>query len=310
MYDTVILRKDISNSQREYILKNATETRIKKMSNGNETIQCRIDFMWVLFLNGMVRISVSLPALKYGHNLYPVNRFNVRECICKMEEILKINLADATVSRIDVAQNIIVDSDCRIYFNSLLYKPKFNKSVYPTGVSFSRQSEHLCFYDKNVQMKMASLKMGEENITEFTERNILRYEYRIKGHLNRLLDRRETVLKDLLNRSFSNQLVRRWISNYLSIDKAKRQIERNLRTVPEFKNYLAFEGSNNFGGQAGIREIIDLNKRLGIYQNPSQPHRIVKMVDELYTNGVLCTDNKFINELNQKVWEAAFLNFT
>src|SRR5690242_3079091 len=99
MYDTIVIRKDTNDKQMKDIVKRF-DNRFTTRSDSGNIIKGRINSMGIQLLNGFIRIAVSLPTLRYGHNLYSLKLSNVNDVILQMEQMVGIKLGDALVSRI------------------------------------------------------------------------------------------------------------------------------------------------------------------------------------------------------------------
>ncbi len=308
MIDTIMITKRISNECKYWVVERANKESIV-IKNG-EVIKCKIGCMNIIFTNDKIKVTVALPTLKYGHNLYSLKYADVKVMICRIEELLGFEIGDAYLSRVDLAQNIIVENDSRLYFQALLYKQKYNRQDFRSGFSLSRSSKYLSFYDKHVQFKKFFEKKGIAVIPEFENEKVIRYEFSIRTRLNQTMKRGCVTVNDLLDKNLYNELIGMWISEYLGIVKTKDEIiDKGMFTKSDYKNYLAFVGAIAKGGEKILKQEVEVLKKAKSFNNPTQPLRRLELIDELFRNGYLCRENSLMKELNKKVMEAAFMNY-
>lgn len=311
MIDTIKISKQLTSSNLRLLEKNS---EISKPLTTTEGVmkECRIRNMRVVLRGNYLHMLVSLPTLMYGNNLRSLRFESVNECLQKLENIIGIGMMDARLGRIDLAQNIIVEDYCKGYFLSLIHKKGFYKQEYQSGINFitRNNTKTLSFYDKIKSSNTPfAKKRGIQIIPEFAGRNVLRYEIRLSHRLNQTLKIPHVFVKDMVDKNTYNLLIGLWLSEYLSISKSKSEIDgKALSSALELKDYLAYKGVIEYGGEGAIKNLIEHNSVEGAFQNSTQPFRMLKMVDRLFKNGYVCRENSLVKELNSKVTEAALIN--
>ena len=88
----------------------------------------------------------SLCKYYLGNNFKAMGRKDTQRAIEKLSDTLHLPMSKATVTRIDVAQNIIVKHPVKVYLNHLGVLNYATRLQEPTGLYYCKQMERLCFY--------------------------------------------------------------------------------------------------------------------------------------------------------------------
>lgn len=87
----------------------------------------------------------SLCKYYLGNNFKAMGRKDTQRAIEKLSDTLHLPMSKATVTRIDVAQNIIVKHPVKVYLNHLGVLNYATRLQEPTGLYYCKQMERLCF---------------------------------------------------------------------------------------------------------------------------------------------------------------------
>ncbi len=138
---------------------------------------------------------------------------------------------------------------------------------------------------------------------EFKDKNVLRYEYRLKR-----IKRNQITLKDLYSKEIFNWFIDEWLQKYHSIRRIPRM--RIKKEIREMINLKAFEMQGwrlfiqQLGGIESFYSLLDDEVRRGTISKQNK-YYCKKKFDELFTSPDLFEPNTLINELDTKVKEAA-----
>jgi hypothetical protein len=310
--DTISFKKYIKEDEKKAITDKSTLDVIAASEGEILRSRHKVHGMEIRFKGTYMAVNVSLPKFRYGNNIEPLKHTDIRSVLSDIESVLGVSVLDAYLSRVDIAQNIIMEYDCQYYFDELLMKGNYKQQDYKPGVNFFNTEIGLYFYDK---LKENARKYRAIVPDEFVGRNILRYEFRIKKHLSELFNRHKIVkgnvtVGHLLDKKVYNHLVRLSYSHYLQITKGKVLIPSSeLLNPSDFKDFLAYKGIIACGGEERIRKTVQTNRKSNLYANPAQPHRILEMISKVTKNGYLGVENPLIQELNNKVSQSTLMSY-
>ncbi len=242
-----------------------------------------------------IKIKGSLSKYYFGNNLDTLTREQTKEAIEKICD----SLQDATLSRIDFATNFIVSEPPQNYYNFFIDSARLNKSIQGTTLYFSNKSRAIVFYDKVNEAKAHRMHIPDE----FKNKNVLRYEYRLKR-----IKRNRITLKDLYSKEIFNWLIDQWLQKYEDIRRIPRM--RIKKEIKKMINLKTFEGYGwklliqQIGGIESFYSLLDDETRRGTISKQNKCY-YKKKFDKLFNSGDLFEQNTLINELDSKVKEAA-----
>jgi len=262
-------------------------------------------------LNGY-RISVSRSGVNVtdgslckwylGNNFQTMGRGDTKRAIQKLSDTLHLPIDNATVTRIDFAQNFIVKHPTEVYFNHLGDSYPAKRLEQPDGLYYTNPKGLLIFYNKVKEQKAKGQPIPEL----YTNRNTLRYEARFKRGLPKSFKVERVTGSMLYDEVFYCGLVDHWKASYKAINK--------LNDV-----------SINFEIMKGIKDF-DLMGRLCLIEQRGGELAMISEISEAYKKGELSrrqadeikratreacklkegitTQSDVIKELDQKVDEA------
>jgi len=150
-----------------------------------------------------------------GDNLQTMSRGDTQKAIEKLSDTLHLPVGKAKVTRLDVAQNIMVRYPVDVYLHHLGDLKSSTRLVEPNGIYYSQRLGRLCFYDK-----IREQKNHKEPIPElYKHGHCLRYEQRYKSRLPNQLTGVEIKASMLYDEAFYIMLLQRWRDTYFQIQK-------------------------------------------------------------------------------------------
>ncbi len=262
-------------------------------------------------LNGL-KISLNSYQLKIkegslckwylGSNFQTMGRSDTQRAIEKLSDTLHLPMNKATVTRLDIAQNIITIHPPDVYFNHLGLLKYATRLQEPSGIYYKQASGRLCFYDKTKEQKNK-----REPIPELYEgRNVLRYEQRYTSRIANKLNVAEVTGAMLYDEAFYVGLLNRWRDDYKAIQKIN-DVSLNfkaMRTKQQLYKMGLVSLIEQAGGQLQMLEQINEAQRRGELSK-KQAFDLRQAVNEAsQLREGLTVPNEAIKELDKKINEA------
>ncbi|MDD4993493.1 MAG: hypothetical protein PHR83_14805 [Paludibacter sp.] len=205
----------------------------------------------------------SLCKYLVGDNFQTLNRKDVKLAIEKLSDTLQLPFDRATITRIDVAQNFIVNHPTAVYFNHLGNCLQYIRLEQPNGLYFTNPKGLLLFYDKTKEQRSKGHIIPEL----YCDRNVLRYEMRHKARLKDTFKVERVTGAMLYEEAFYKGIIDRWQKSYENIQKI------NDVTI----NFEAMKGKKEF----------DLIGRLCLIQQQGGELAMIKQIVEAQKKGEL-----------------------
>ncbi len=157
----------------------------------------------------------SLCKWHLGDNFKTMGRQDTQRAIERLSDILHLPMDRAIITRLDVAQNIIVKHPTAVYLNHLGILRYAKRLPQPDGLYYARRAEQLCFYDKNREQR----KKGESIPELYQGHNVLRYEQRFTQRLASIFGVDAVTGSLLYDEVFYMEVLKRWRDTYRDIQK-------------------------------------------------------------------------------------------
>lgn len=247
----------------------------------------------------------SLCKFLYGDNVVNFTRDDTFHAIEKLSDLLHVSLNHATVSRMDIAYNFEVKNSPESYFYYLGSLPRYKRleqthhsleGLYYNCLSDKKQ---LVFYDK---IKESSYR--KDRIPEgYLDRYLLRYELRLKNHVNRMFGVDKITVPMLYDVQFYRRIVDFWKGEYRKIVKVNEyEIDINgckgIRDLNKMGMLMLVE---RYGGMNEFFKTFDHQFELGLLDK-RQLSEIKRQTKQLLENRSLeIIRNPQIEELNSLI---------
>lgn len=284
-------------------------------------IPCVLDDLGEHYYNGEVVLTGSLNGLKIslnrnqmkikdgslckwylGDNFKAMGRGDTQKALEKLSDILHVDMSKASVTRLDIAQNMIMMHPVDVYINHLGLLRYSTRLLEPNELYYVQTNGRLCFYDKNREQKTK-----KENIPElYKERNVLRYEQRYNQRIASNLGVCEVTGGMLYDEAFYCKILDRWKDTYKAIQKIN-DIQINfkaMRTKKELQLMGVLSLVEQAGGQLQMIAQINEAQKLGTLTK-KQAFDLREAVKEAckVKDGVMI-ESEAITELDKKILEA------
>ena len=309
MYDKVkfFVDRSIIGSQYTNITNHLEKAKVETDQTTGETrTKGTMNGLSIGVLGGGVFVEGSLPKYHYGSNIYPLDREGTKECIEMISDTLGIEMSGADVVNIEFGTTFMMQYKVSAYLAKLgemsrLQRYNFNADTLYYKGSGKVQPRVYTFYDKLADCKAKHLPYP----IDFEDKNLLRYEMRLKGRLAYQLGVPEVKASTLYDRQFYRELVRRYQDSYFSISKIN---ELNPNAMKEIKNvsdafniFVARLLSQTEQPQRQIDTFINEIKAAGVFEDKKYYTRLKDKLNEIVTKDNITISNELIKELDDAI---------
>lgn len=309
MYDKVkfFVDRSIIGSQYTNITNHLEKAKVETDQTTGETrTKGTMNGLSIGVLGGGVFVEGSLPKYHYGSNIYPLDREGTKECIEMISDTLGIEMSGADVVNIEFGTTFMMQYKVSAYLAKLgemsrLQRYNFNADTLYYKGSGKVQPRVYTFYDKLADCKAKKLAYPND----FEDKNLLRYEMRLKGRLAYQLGVPEVKASTLYDRQFYRELVRRYQDSYFSISKIN---ELNPNAMKEIKNvsdafniFVARLLSQTEQPQRQIDTFINEIKAAGVFEDKKYYTRLKDKLNEIVTKDNITISNELIKELDDAI---------
>ena len=309
MYDKVkfFVDRSIIGSQYTNITNHLEKAKVETDQTTGETrTKGTMNGLSIGVLGGGVFVEGSLPKYHYGSNIYPLDREGTKECIEMIGDTLGINMSGADVVGIEFGTTFMMQYKVSAYLAKLGQMPRLQRYNFNADTLYYKGSGKVqprvyTFYDKLADCKAKHLPYP----IDFEDKNLLRYEMRLKGRLAYQLGVPEVKASTLYDRQFYRELVRRYQDSYFSISKIN---ELNPNAMKEIKNvsdafniFVARLLSQTEQPQRQIDTFINEIKAAGVFEDKKYYTRLKDKLNDIVTKDNITISNELIKELDDAI---------
>lgn len=235
-----------------------------------------------------------------GSNLYTLTREQTKLAIEQMCRDLQLPIQNAKVTRIDIAENFIMQYDEKLYFKYLSKLNYYKRLEQDNGLYFRQNNKLLVFYGKVHEQK----KQGETIPELFKGKHVLRYEMRYLKNIPKQLNKTIVVASDLYEPSFYETLVTNWKNEYFNIQKTKEIAinPESMKDIKSFQQQMMLEGLvSKFGTESIALDFVETQFKMGVFQNRMQPQRLKQEIKKAFALTKATFKSLIIKELDEKI---------
>lgn len=233
----------------------------------------------------------SLPKFHHGNNLAQLDWETIEKAINELSDNLGINLNEATLTRIDIAVNLILEKTVNNYIHNFYKNRNSGTLIYNSSKTFLSETTDISFYDKLEEIKRKDKHTFKKISDLIKDKNILRYELRLKKNLKHYFNLNELLVKDLFKKNIQNKIIDLWAKHYSKVNKHKFINAPILLLARRngLKEYLSYRGL----------KITGIEKTIQIIQSADFP------VKDIYSkrSKMKKSLNKFIQEIDNQLLE-------
>lgn len=304
-YDTINswLPKDYirTEQQTEALLAKLTNQTTSNNATTGLYFRAKLDNLIISINNNRISVSGSICKFYHGSNLYSLKRKDVKLAIEKLSDELHLPMHLATVTRLDIAQNIRLAQPVSLYMPYLGFAKNYERLEKGKNVYYERRDRKLGFYDKNKEAK----KFKENIPSQFAGLNLLRYEVSYLRDTKKQF-KTELPISLLSDERFYTETVKRWRNEYSAISK-NREINLtapgyNIITNHKELAYIAL--IEKLGGERNALEQIQQQAKSGQFDYM----KILRAKSQFMKYGSLpglTYQSDLVEELNLKIFEAS-----
>ena len=248
----------------------------------------------------------SLCKYYLGDNYKTLTRSATQKAIESLSDALHLPMGAAAVTRMDVAQNFIVQHPPTVYFNHLGELGRSTRLQQPSGLYYNVSGGQLCFYDKNKEHK--AHKAQNEAISDlYTGRDVVRYERRYKERLAAKFGVSEVTGAMLYDEDFYVKAIDGWKADYHAIRKINDTTLnfKVMRTKKELNRMGVLALTEMVGGQIQMLAQIDDAQKRGELTRKQAFDLKASIREACSLLDGITVQNEAITELTRKVNEAA-----
>ena len=307
MYDKVkfFVDRSIIGSQYTNITNHLEKAKVETDQTTGETrTKGTMNGLSIGVLGGGVFVEGSLPKYHYGSNIYPLDREGTKECIEMIGDTLGINMSGADVVGIEFGTTFMMQYKVSAYLAKLgemsrLQRYNFNADTLYYKGSGKVQPRVYTFYDKLADCKAKHLPYP----IDFEDKNLLRYEMRLKGRLAYQLGVPEVKASTLTETPFYRMMVKRYQDSYFSISKlyqVKTNVMSEIKTVSDaFNVFVARLISQT--DQTQIGGFLDELKEAAVFEDRKNYSRLKKKIQEVTTKANITVSDELMRELDDEI---------
>jgi len=276
--------------------------------DGETVITGKLDNFDITINRGGVNIkNGSLCKYYLGDNFKTMGRAETKRAIEKLSDTLHLPIGEATVTRLDIAQNFIVRQPVQVYYNHFGEMKHGGRSPVTRdgeieGIYYYQSRGLLCFYDKVKEQQAKRQPIPEL----YQNRNVLRYEQRYTSRLPKSFNVERVTGSMLYNEKFYIDVINRWRDNYRAINKLN-DININfetMRTKTDLYNLGVLALTEIAGGELNFISQIKEAQLTGILTKKQAFDLKQSVTAACKLKDGVTLQNDAITELDKKVNEA------
>jgi hypothetical protein len=248
-----------------------------------------------------VSLKGSLAKYFLSNNFQTLTRSDSARAFDMMTDELCLPIQKANVSRIDFAQNFLMDYEPQAYYNYLGECQYYNRQPQSKSLYYSNGLRQKVFYNKIAEGKAKGLSLPDV----WNGQNVLRYEMRIKSRLPKQFNQTEITASSLSDEKFYMAIFDKWLAEYEAINKL-HSINFNLSDMNSPKDFwkqINLMAVNMIGQDKIMQEIENLRHQKA-FDKPEYYSRLKKEIKELCKTPEMTVSSDLVAELDTKIKSA------
>ncbi len=301
MYDTIhiwLSRASAGNvdllAETPYFLQNVGTHQ----KDGQLSYTGNLENLKICFFESGVSIKGSWAKYYLNDNIQTLQRSDGNKVIEKLSDELHLPINKAKATRLDIAQNYIMDLAPESYYQYLGNCRYYKRSIYDHSLYYTNNSRTMVFYNKTIEVK----KKGYVIPDVWQDSNVLRYEYRIYNRVSKRFKTFEVNAQDLFDEQFYINIIDEYYKEFENINKLNTLNfnAMNIKTPGDFWKQINIITVHNLG-QMEIDNIVENMRKNHVFKNPESYSRIKRQAKELAKMPEISDSSELIAELNQKI---------
>ena len=245
-----------------------------------------------------VSLKGSLAKYFLPDNFHTLTRSDTTRAFEMMADELNLPILKAKVSRIDFAQNFLMDFEPEAYYSFLGECQYYNRQPQSKSLYYSNRLRQKVFYNKIAEGKAKGLILPDV----WNGQNVLRYEMRFTSRLPKQFKKTEITASTLSDEKFYMGLFDRWLAEYEAINKL-HSINFNLSDMNSPKDFwkqINLMAINIIGQEKIMQEVENLRHQKA-FDKPEYYSRLKKEIKELCKTPEMTVSSDLVAELDTKI---------
>ena len=245
-----------------------------------------------------ISLKGSLAKYFLSDNFHTLTRSDCAKAFEQLSDQLYLPIKNANVSRIDFAQNFLMDFEPQAYYNYLGECQYYKRLTQPKSLYYSNGLRQKLFYNKIAEGKA---KGGRLPIV-WSGKNVLRYEMRYTSRLPKQFKQTEVTASNLSEELFYMSVFDKWYAEYEAINKL-HSINFNLSDMQSPKDFwkqINLMAVNMIGQDKIMQEIESLRCKKA-FSKPEYYSRLKKDVRDLCKTSEMTSSSDLVTELDKKI---------
>ncbi|MDP1725570.1 MAG: hypothetical protein Q8M15_02210 [Bacteroidota bacterium] len=277
---------------------NLSDITEHKKEDGQVYISGNLDNYKVTISGQGISLKGSLAKYFLPDNFHTLTRSDSARAFDKMADKLYLPIDQAKVSRIDFAQNFLMDYEPEAYYKYLGECQHYNRLPQAKSLYYSNGLRQKLFYNKIAEGKAKGLSLPDV----WDGGNVLRYEIRFTSRLPKQFNLPEVIASTLFDEKFYMGMFDRWQAEYEAINKL-HSINFNLSDMNSPKDFwkqINLMAVNMIGQDKIMQEIENLRAK-NAFDKPEYYSRLKKEIKELCKTPDITTSSDLVGELDKKI---------
>lgn len=245
-----------------------------------------------------VSLRGSLAKYFLPDNFHTLTRSDSARAFEMMSDELCLPIQKAKVSRIDFAQNILMDFEPEAYYNFLGECQYYNRHSQSKSLYYTNGLRQKVFYNKIAEGKAKKMTLPDV----WQGQNVLRYEIRFTSRLQKQFNMFEINANTLSDEKFYITIFDKWLAEYEAINKL-HSINFNLSNMNSPKDFWKQINlmAINIIGQDKIMQEIENLRHQKAFDKPEYYSRLKKEIKELCKTPKMTASSDLMAELDSKI---------
>ncbi len=180
-----------------------------------------------------VSLKGSLAKYYLPDNFHTLTRSDTARAIEKLSDEINLPIHLAKVSRIDFAQNLIMNYEPQAYYSFLGECQYYKRQKWENSLYYKNENRTKLFYNKIKEGKSKGLKLPDV----WNGQNVLRYEMRFTKRIKKQFNQLEINASNLSDEKFYMKIFDKWMDEYTAINKINN-LKFDLSKMKSPKDYL------------------------------------------------------------------------
>lgn len=302
MFDTVNLWLSMDKAGSfdvSKVLQNLTRYTEHQTNDGQVYFSGYLGDNYKVIISGQgVSLKGSLAKYFLPDNFHTLTRSDTERALKQIADEIHLPIDKANVSRIDFAQNFLMDYEPEAYYPFLGECQYYQRLTQPKSLYYSNGMRQKVFYNKIAEGKAKKMKLPDV----WSGQNVLRYEIRFTSRLPKQFNLPELSAKTLSDEKFYISLFDRWQAEYEAISKIQT-INFNLSSMNSPKDFWKQINlmAINAIGQEKIMQEIETLRALNAFDKPEYYSRLKREIRLLCHTPNLTTSSDLVAELDKKI---------